>query len=227
MDVRLISVPFHHISETNVFIGHFGVAFLLFYLFPGVPIWVALVGVSFPDLLWAIFVPLGLEELTVDPDNPLQKSLQFRKLPYSHSLVITNVMALAVGGVLAAVLGNPLALLVFVLASASHWALDIVVHLKDIPVLGFDGDRKLGFGLWRWGGFAFFVELAIYVILAAAFISGVTLVYVLIVGIVFHLINANSFFGFTKKNPFRTPNRYAGVALFGFVAMTVVLGFIL
>lgn len=210
-----------------MFIGHFGIAFLLFYLFPGVPVWVALVGVSFPDLLWAVFVPLGLEELEVDLDSPLQKSLQFTKLPYSHSLVITNVMALAVGGMLAAVLGNPLALLVFVLASVSHWALDTVVHIKDIPVLGFDGDRKLGFGLWRWGGLAFFVELAFYVAFALAFVSGITLVYLLMTGIVFHLINANSFFGFSKRNPFRTADRYAGAALFGFVAMTAILAFVL
>ncbi len=76
-----------------MFIGHFAVAFLLAYLFPGVPIWVALVGVSFPDLLWSLFVPLGIEDLKVDPNTPLQKSLQFKKLPYSHSLVITSARA--------------------------------------------------------------------------------------------------------------------------------------
>jgi hypothetical protein len=210
-----------------MFIGHYGIAFLLAFLFPGVPIWVALVGVSFPDLLWSAFVPLGIEEVRVDPDSPLQKSLQFKKFPYSHSLVITNAMALVIGGVIAVALGNPLVLLVFVLGSASHWVLDIVTHLKDLPVLGFDGDRKLGMGLWRWGRVAFFVELLFYAALAAAFVSGISLIYALIVGVVFHLVNANSFFGFTKKNPFRTPTQYAGVTLFGFAAMTIILAFVL
>ena len=210
-----------------MFIGHFAVAFLLAYLFPGVPIWVALVGVSFPDLLWSLFVPLGIEDLKVDPNTPLQKSLQFKKLPYSHSLVITNALSLAVGAVIAMALGNPFALVVFVLGSASHWILDIIVHLKDLPVLGFDGDRKLGLGLWRWGRLAFFVELLFYATFAVAFVSGTSLVYVLIVGVVFHLVNANSFFGFTKKNPFRTANQYAGVTLFGFAAMAAILGFVL
>ena len=210
-----------------MFIGHFAVAFLLAYLFPGVPIWVALVGVSFPDLLWAAFVPLGIEDLGVDSSSPLQKSLQFRKLPYSHSLVITNLLSLAVGATIAVALGNPLALVVFVLASVSHWALDIVVHLRDLPILGFDGDTKLGLGLWRWGGIAFFVELFFYIAVAVAFVSGISLIYVIIVGIVFQLINANSFFGFTKKNPFRTPNQYAGVTLIGFVAMAAILAFVL
>jgi hypothetical protein len=207
-----------------MFVGHFAIAFLLSYLFPGVPLWVALVGVSFPDLLWAVFVPLGLEDLKVDPDNPLQSSLKFTKLPYSHSLVITNVMSLAVGGVIAVALGNPVVALVFVLASASHWALDLVVHIKDIPILGFDGDRKIGFGLWRWGKVAFFVELLFYVAFAVAFLSGMAVVYAIVVGVVFHLLNANTFFGFTKKNTFRTANQYALVVGLLFPAMIVLLG---
>ena len=207
-----------------MFVGHFAIAFLLGYLFPGVPLWVALVGVSFPDLLWAVFVPLGLEELKVDPNNPLQSSLRFTKLPYSHSLVITNVMSLAVGGAIAVTLGNPVVALVFVLASASHWALDLVVHIKDIPILGFDGDRKLGLGLWRWGKAAFFVELLFYVALAVGFLSGVAVIYAIIVGTVFHLLNANTFFGFTKKNTFRTANQYALVVGLLFPALIVILG---
>jgi hypothetical protein len=191
-----------------------------------VPVWVALVGVGFPDLLWSVFVFLGLESVKVDPDSPLQRSLRFTKLPYSHSLVITNVMSLAVGGVIAAALGDPLVLLVFVLASASHWALDIVVHIKDIPILGFDGDRMLGLELWRWGRVAFFVELLFYAAFAVAFLSGVAVVYAIVVGVVFQLLNANSFFGFTKKNMFRTANQYAAVVLILFSVMAIVLAVI-
>jgi hypothetical protein len=209
-----------------MFIGHFAVAFLMAYLFPSVPIWVDLIAVSFPDLLWAAFVPLRIEELRVDPMNPLQSSLQFRKLPYSHSLVLTNTLSLLVGMALAVILGNLLVAPVFVLGSASHWVLDIIVHYKDLPILGFDGDKKLGLGLWRWGPIAFFLELIIYVLAAVAFLPSSAIIYSLLIGIVFHLVNANSFFGFTKKQPFPTANSYAALTLFGFGAMIILGAFL-
>jgi hypothetical protein len=41
----------------------------------------------------------------------------------------------------------------------------------------------------------------------------------LLLGMVFHLVNANSFFGFTRKNPFKTPASYALIALIGFALL--------
>ncbi len=210
-----------------MFIGHFAVAFALILLFPQVPVWVPLAGVSFPDLLWAILVFAGKEEVVVDKNSPLQKAIEFRKFPYSHSLVITNVVSSVIGGILAAVSGNLVVLSVFVFGSLSHWILDIVVHLRDLPILGFDGDRKLGLRLWRWGSLAFFVELIFYTLLAVAFIPASALLPVLVAGIIFHSINANSYFGFTKKNPFTSSDGYAGAALIGFGALGAIYAFIL
>jgi hypothetical protein len=45
-----------------------------------------------------------------------------------------------------------------------------------------------------------------------------TFIPVLVPGLVFHLINANSFFGFSKENPFKNPRVYADVTLAGFSA---------
>ena len=101
------------------------------------------------------------------------------------------------------------------------------MHLPDLPVLGFDGDRKVGLGLWRWGKAAFVVELALFVVFAAAFVKASSLLPVLAVGAVFHGINANSFIGVSRRNPFPTSNAYAGVALAGFAAISAVLFLIL
>src|SRR3989442_3905358 len=141
-----------------MFVGHFAVAFLLWRLFPQVPLPVILIAVSFPDLLWSILVPAGVEKVRINPDSPLQKFVVFEKFPYSHSLVLGSVLSLPVGLLVAGLLNNPLVIPVFVAGSASHWLLDTVVHLKDLPVLGFDGDRKVGAGLWRRGPVAFVVE---------------------------------------------------------------------
>jgi hypothetical protein len=210
-----------------LFIGHFAIAFVLILLFPHIPVWVPLIGVSFPDLLWSVLIWARKEEVVIEKDNPLQKSIIFRKYPYSHSLVLTNVISLAVGSLLAAGLQSLIVLPVFIMASASHWFLDTVVHLPDLPILGFDGDRKVGLGLWNWGRAAFFVELFFFAIFAVIFVGAASLPAILVVGVVFHAINANSFFGFSKRNPFGSSNAYAAAALLGFALVSAAYTFVL
>src|SRR5690349_4756465 len=210
-----------------MFVGHFAIAFLLWKIFPQVPLPVFLIAVSFPDLLWSILVPAGIEKVKINPDSPLQKFVVFEKFPYSHSLVLGSVLSLPVGLFIAAVLNNPLVVPVFVAGSASRWLVDTVVHLKDLPVLGFDGDRKVGAGLWKRGPIAFVVEYVFYAIVALFALSGLTLVYALILGIVFHAVNLPSFFGSNRKNSVKSSNAYAALALIGFGAFTLIASLII
>ena len=200
-----------------MFIGHFAIAYLLIALFPGVPPLVPLLGVSFPDLLWPFLIFTGIEKVSIDPETPLQKGIRFLKYPYSHSL-LTGTLIAAVPGLALTFFVSPLAGIVFVIASASHWILDGVVHRKDLPVLGFGEDRRIGLGLWRWGGIAFTVELLFYAVVTILVMPRGYALPLLALGIVFHAINANSFFGFTRKNPTSSPRAYALLALVGFVA---------
>jgi membrane-bound metal-dependent hydrolase YbcI (DUF457 family) len=156
-----------------MFIGHFAIAFLLARLFPQVPVLIPLIAVSFPDLVWPFLIFAGIEKVKVNPDSPLQKYLVFEKYPYSHSLIFTNLVALAIGLALALVLSNPLVVLVFTVGSASHWVLDSVVHLHDLPVLGFGRrDWKVGLGLWRNGPLAFVLEFIFYAVVTIAVLPG-------------------------------------------------------
>jgi len=50
--------------------------------------------------------------------------------------------------------------------------------------------------------------------------------WILVAALVLHLINANSFFGFTKTNPMTTP-RYAILAWVGFAALAVIFNFLI
>jgi len=210
-----------------MFVGHFAVAFLLWKLFPQIPLPVILIAVSFPDLLWSILVPAGIEKVRINPDSPLQKFVVFEKFPYSHSLVLGSVLSLPVGLLIAGLLNNPLVVPVFVAGSASHWLLDTVVHLKDLPVLGFDGDRKVGAGLWKRGPLAFVVEYGFYAIVTLFVLSGLPLVYALIMGGVFHAINLPSFFGSNRKNSVKSSNAYAALALVGFGSFTLIASLII
>ena len=205
-----------------MFIGHFAVAFILWRLFPQIPLPVILISVSFPDLLWSILVPAGVEKVKINPDSPLQKYVIFEKFPYSHSLVLGTLLSVIPGLVLSGITGNLLVLPVFVAGSASHWILDTVVHLKDLPILGFDGDRKVGAGLWKKGPVAFLVEYMFYAAVTLFALSGPTLVYALVIGTVFHMINLPSFLGGSRKNSVKSSNGYAALALIGFGAFTII-----
>lgn len=204
-----------------MFIGHFAIAFALMLLFPGVIPLVILVGVAFPDLLWPILVFAGVERVTIRPDSPLQKDIEFVRYPYSHSLVLGTFIASAVGLVFVVMYGV-LAGVLFAVASASHWILDTVVHRTDLPVLGFGPNRRVGLGLWTRPKLAFAVEYIFYAGVTLLVFPASAIVSVLIIGAVFHALNANSFFGFTKRNPTPSPAAYAGLALFGFGAFILV-----
>lgn len=207
-----------------MFIGHFAVAYAIIYLFPGVPPLVPLIGVSFPDLLWPFFILAGAEKVTINPETPLQKAIAFTYYPYSHSLLIGTLIA-CIPGVMIAFLVNATAGGVFVIASASHWALDTIVHREDLPVLGLKKDRLVGWGLWNYGRVAFVSEFVFYIIITVLTVPGDIILPLLAIGTIFHLINANSFFGFTKKNPFKTSRAYAITALTGFLAFILLANY--
>lgn len=182
---------------------------------------IPLLGVGFPDLLWPFLILLGIEKVSIDPDSPLQNRIKFISYPYSHSLVLGTLIACLLGVGLA-YFTSLLAGFVFVAASVFHWLLDATVHLKDLPVLGIGSDKKVGFGLWNLPKAAFVVEYLFYAALTALTFPS-KLMPLLVIGAVFHLINANSFLGLTKTNPFKSPNVYAVLTLLGFLVFSLVV----
>jgi hypothetical protein len=190
-------------------------------LFPQVPPLVILLGVSFPDILWPILIFVKVEKAQVNPNSPLQKEIKFTSYPYSHSLV-TSFSVSGVIGVILAFTISPLAGILFVVAASSHWFLDAIVHIRDLPILGFGHDKKVGFGLWRNGKAAFVIEYIFYVVGTLIFVPFTYVLPLLVLGTIFHLLNANSFFGFTKTNPSKSSGSYAVLALVGFVAFSLI-----
>ena len=208
-------------------IGHFAVAFLLIFLFPQVPIWVPLLGVSFPDVLWGILLLVRREEVAADSSGQSPNGLVFRKYPYSHSLVLTTGFSLLVGGALGVGLGNLLVVPIFAAASASHWFIDAFVHVPDLPVLGFNSDRKVGLGLWRWGRTTWFIELAMYLGSAVIFLPFQSLPWVLTLGIVVQALNAPSIFRKGRKNQMSSAKALALGALLIFGGMSALLVYLI
>ncbi|ARM76149.1 hypothetical protein [Acidianus manzaensis] len=207
-----------------MFIGHFAVAFLLHYFFPMVPLWIPLLGVSFPDLLWPVFIILGVEIAHFDSNSPLQKNIDFTYYPYSHSLVLTSIFAFIVGIILSFILKDITVVLIFTIASTTHWFLDIIVHNKDLPILGFSKyDKKVGFGLWNYGWKAFVIEYLFYALITVIFVRPALVLDLLLLGALFHIANINTFIAFTKKNPFAfSKYSYPIITLLGFSLFIII-----
>lgn len=209
-----------------MYIGHFAIAYILIRFFPGIPPLVPLIGVSFPDILWPMFILLGFEKAEINPDSPLQKYIKFTSYPYSHSLVISFIISGSMGLILAYGI-SPTAGVLFIIASTSHWFLDTIVHLPDLPILGFGPDKKVGLGLWNYPRMAFVIEYFFYASTVLIFMPDDYILPLIIIGTAFHLINANSFLGKTKTNPFKSAKQYAVLALIGFIGFSLVANYVL
>jgi hypothetical protein len=199
-----------------MFIGHYGAAELLLHLDKSIPTLPVAIGVAYADLLWPVLVYLKKEKVSIDPKTPLQKGIKFLSYPYSHSLVRSSVLSLIPAIIIAAVYGRMIVGVFFYIAAMSHWFLDILMHLPDLPVLGFGKDKKIGFGLWRYPKTAFVFEYVFYAVCTILFAAPSLWETLLLGGLALHAVNANSFFGFTKTNPTKSPNSYASLAIFGF-----------
>ena len=130
-----------------MFVGHMALGFAAKRAAPTLSLAVLLGAVQFADLLWPVFLAIGLEQVRIDPGNTAVTPLDFVSYPYSHSLVL-----LVFWGVALAVVSRPFARgrHVFAVVSAlvvSHWVLDVITHRPDMPL--YPGSPKFGLGLWN------------------------------------------------------------------------------
>ncbi|MEX2115285.1 MAG: hypothetical protein WEB37_00240 [Bacteroidota bacterium] len=131
-----------------MFIGHFAVALAAKKAAPRVSLGTMILSTSFIDLLWPLFLILGIENVRVDPGNTVVTPLDFYNYPYSHSLGGVVVWSILLGGVYFFLRKDRKAALVVGIGVLSHWILDLVTHRPDLPLLpGYE--TVVGFGLWN------------------------------------------------------------------------------
>jgi hypothetical protein len=136
-----------------MFLGHYGVALALKRAEPKLSLGTLYVAVQLPDLLWGVFLLLGWEQARIVPGHTAITPLEFLNYPISHSLV----GALAWSFVAAALYYSwPTrdtsrhwqAAAMVGLAVFSHYPLDVLVHIPDLPLSG-SSSVRLGLGLWN------------------------------------------------------------------------------
>ncbi|HEX5340241.1 MAG TPA: hypothetical protein VFX47_05125 [Gammaproteobacteria bacterium] len=145
-----------------MFVGHYGVAFAARRIEKRIPLWLFFIAVQFVDILWCMFILLGIEKVRIAPGITAANPLDFYYFPYTHSL-IGNIGWAGVAFVLYRVShrykGSPKPALILALAVLSHWFLDLLVHTRDLDII--NENFKVGFGLWNYPVIELILELAI------------------------------------------------------------------
>lgn len=151
-----------------MFIGHYGVAFGLKKADKSISLGLLFLAVQLVDILWPVFVLLGVEKVAIVPGVTAANPLDFTYYPFTHSLLMSFVWAGLVYVLFRFVpfkAGWQKGKVVLILAIAvlSHFFLDLLVHRPDLP-LGFGADSpKIGLGLWNHPAAAYLLEGVIFV----------------------------------------------------------------
>jgi hypothetical protein len=145
-----------------MFIGHFGLAFAAKRVAPRVSLGSAVLAAQFLDLLWPSLLLLGVESVRIAPGATAVTPLIFEYYPISHSLLAVLGWAGAAGAAYAFWRRNMRGALVLALLVVSHWILDAIVHVPDLPLAPSAG-TLVGLGLWQSKAATLAVEIPIFV----------------------------------------------------------------
>jgi hypothetical protein len=159
-----------------VFIGHYGMALALKRAEPKLSLGTLFIAVQLVDIAWGAAILLGLERVQIHPGWTAATPLQFVYYPITHSLLAAGLWAAAASIAWYTwptkdTSGHGRAAMIVALAVASHWFLDLVVHVPDLPLAGNDS-AKFGFGLWNSIPLTFTVELALLGLGLALYLRG-------------------------------------------------------
>lgn len=130
-----------------MFIGHIAVALGAKNVAPKASLGTLIMSAQFVDLLWPMFLILGVEHVRIAPGNTAVTPLDFYDYPISHSLVTGIGWAVLFGLIYFGVKKYKTGAIVLGLAVFSHWILDFVSHRPDLPIAP-GLPTYLGLGLW-------------------------------------------------------------------------------
>ncbi len=131
-----------------MFIGHFAVGFASKRVAPRTNLGLLLTAPLLADIIWPVLVLLGVEQVRVTGGPNPFLTLTFDSYPWSHSLLMLTVWGLLLGGGYYAVTKYRAGAVILFIGVLSHWVLDVVTHVQDMPVAP-SAATMVGLGLWR------------------------------------------------------------------------------
>jgi hypothetical protein len=144
-----------------MFVGHYGVALAANAADPSLPLPALMISTQLLDVAWSSFVLAGIEKVRLKRHFTATNDLDLFYMPYSHGLLSAAAWSVLAGLAVLAFLpgGSLLAAGLMAGVCLSHWLLDLLVHVRDLPLVG---DRfKVGFGLWNYRNLALAIELGV------------------------------------------------------------------
>lgn len=144
-----------------MFIGHFGIGYLVKKQKQNIPLWVLFSSVQLMDLLAFIFVIVGIEKTVyVENANPFLRN--FLELQYSHSLSGAFLLSVLTYFLFYKINKKDWAL-VLSLCVFSHWFIDFIMHpVGDITL--FFGLYPVGLGLWNYPITTYVIEVILVIV---------------------------------------------------------------
>ena len=132
-----------------MFVGHLALAFAAKPRLPAVSLGWLIAAVSALDLLWPLLLIAGIEHVRIQPGATPFTPLVFTAYPWSHSLLTAIGWGIAFAA-LASVRGLPRSAFAWLAALVvSHWVLDWISHVPDMPLWPTASSPRLGLGLWN------------------------------------------------------------------------------
>jgi len=144
-----------------MFLGHFGLAFAAKRAAPRTSLGMLLVGAQLADLVWPVLLLAGVEQVRIQQGATPFLDPVFVAYPYSHSLLTQCVFGALLATVYFAIRRNARGALIVGLLVPSHWLLDWLVHVPDLPLS--PGDvAKHGLGIWQSVPLTLVCEFALF-----------------------------------------------------------------
>ncbi len=143
-----------------MFVGHFALGFAAKKATPKTSLATLFVAAQLADILWPVFLALGIEQVLIVPGKTAATPLDFVSYPFSHSLLMLVIWGALFGGLYFARTKNSRGAWIIAALIVSHWVLDWLTHLPDMPL--WPGGPKYGLGMWKSLPLTMVVELAMY-----------------------------------------------------------------
>jgi len=145
-------------------VGHAAVALSASQIAPRINVGLLIFAAFFADFLLGIFAAVGLEHAHVPPDFAFHHYLTFT-FPYSHGLTALLLWGILLGALLSrfSPRNGKRAFVLIVALVLSHFLLDALVHVPELPLLGEDSP-KLGLALWNHLPLELLLETAMAVV---------------------------------------------------------------
>ena len=145
-----------------MFIGHYGVALAAKRVAPRASLGVLIMAAQLVDLIWPVLLLTGVEHVSLATiDNPFLR-LTFDSYPWTHSLLTTVGWGVLAGVIYAALRRDRTSGLIVGALVVSHWVLDWITHLADLPL--YPGGPRVGLGLWQSINATMIVEAVLFAV---------------------------------------------------------------